>query len=391
MKFRSWCREAFGLKTIRKKVFLLSKLTGAVIVLFYLFTYELPVGDDMSFLIWFLLMVGVILLTDYLLGRYITRPVDELNRAAGRMAKLDFSKPCSIKSRDEFGELSGNLNTMAENLQRALFQLERTNAELEQTNSQLEQANGRLEQINGQLEQANSRLEVDVLQEKRRLEERKELADNLSHEMKTPLGIIRAYAEGLQDTGEEEKWRYAQVIIGETERMNRMLTALLELSAMEAGAVRLASERIRFVEFTETEAGRLLMDLPDRDFLLEYELPDREYGIYADRAKLEQVLDNLIGNAKKHVAGGGTIRVTLTREEGRLRFGIYNQGERLGEEEMSHIWDKFYRAEKDRTGGNGLGLAITAGILRMHGWEYGVRNIEQGVEFFFYLPIEEDA
>ncbi|WP_455619765.1 ATP-binding protein [Eisenbergiella sp.] len=370
MKLRSWCREAFGLQTIRKKVFLLSKLTGAVIVLFYLFTSELPVGDNMSFLIWFLLMIGVILLTDYLLGRYITRPVDELNRAAGRMAKLDFSKPCSIKSRDEFGELSGNLNTMAVNLQQALYQLE---------------------QINGKLEQANCRLEADVLQEKRRLEERRELADNLSHEMKTPLGIIRAYAEGLQDTGEEEKWRYAQVIIGETERMNRMLTELLELSAMEAGAVWLAQERIHFVEFTETEAGRLLMDLPDRDFLLEYELPDREYEIYADRAKLEQVLDNLIGNAKKHVTGGGTIRVTLTREENRLRFGIYNQGERLREEEMSHVWDKFYRAESDRTGGNGLGLAITAGILRMHGWEYGVHNMEQGVEFFFYLPTETEA
>ena len=92
MKLRNWCRDNFGMHTIRKRVFFLSKLAGGAIVLFYLFTSVLPVGQDAAFLIWFLLMLGVILLVDYLLGRFITRPVDELNEAAGRMAGLEIGR-----------------------------------------------------------------------------------------------------------------------------------------------------------------------------------------------------------------------------------------------------------------------------------------------------------
>lgn len=360
MKLWTWCRKNFGLQTIRKRIFFLSKLCGGVIVLFYLLTSGLPVGQGTAFLIWFLLMLGVILLVDYLLGRFITRPVDELNEAAAHMADLDFSRPCGLKGTDEFGMLSRNLTTMADNLQKAL----------------------------SQLEEANGRLEAEVDQEKRRVAEHKDLADHLSHEMKTPLGIIRAYAEGLQDTGEEEKRnRYIQVIIGETERMNRMITSLLELSAMEAGAARLTCGLIGFVEFTETEAGRLLMDLPSKEFVLEYRLPAEEYRVWADKGKMEQVLDNLIGNAGKHVCPGGIIRVTLDKEEEYLRFGVYNQGESIGEQELSRIWDKFYRIGGKRTQGAGLGLAIAAGILKLHGWQYGARNREEGVEFYFYAPL----
>ncbi|ODM10898.1 two-component sensor histidine kinase [Eisenbergiella tayi] len=362
MKLRNWCRDNFGMHTIRKRVFFLSKLAGGTIVLFYLFTSVLPVGQDAAFLIWFLLMLGVILLVDYLLGRFITRPVDELNEAAGRMAGLDFSRPCELKSTDEFGMLSQNLNTMADNLENAL---------------------SRLEAING-------RLETEVEREKRRVAERKELADNLSHEMKTPLGVIRAYAEGLQDTGEEEKRKqYAQVIIGETERMNRMITSLLELSAMDAGAVQLAPVLFGFVEFTETEAGRLLMDLPWKEFELEYRLPAMEYQVCADKGKMEQVLDNLIGNARKYVSPGGILRITLEKEEGFLRFGVYNEGDCIREEDLPRVWDKFYRVGGRSTEGAGLGLAIAAGILELHGWKYGVRNREKGVEFYFFAPIED--
>lgn len=128
MKLWMWCRKNFGLQTIRKRIFLLSKLCGGVIVLFYLLTSGLPVGQGAAFLIWFLLMLGVILLVDYLLGRFITRPVDELNEAAAHMAELDFSRPCGLKGTDEFGMLSHNLNTMADNLQKALSSWRRQTA-----------------------------------------------------------------------------------------------------------------------------------------------------------------------------------------------------------------------------------------------------------------------
>ncbi len=144
------------------------------------------------------------------------------------------------------GGLSKSLNIMAQNLQQSF----------------------------AKLEEANDKLEQDVEQKRRLLTERKELADNLSHEMKTPLGVIRAYAEGLQDeTDEAKRQKYSEVIISETERMSSLITTLLDLSALENGATQLHPERFDFVEFLETVAGRLLIDTPDADFDLQYELP----------------------------------------------------------------------------------------------------------------------
>ena len=159
------------------------------------------------------------------------------------------------------------------------------------------------------LERANSRLEKDVEQERILLAERKELADSLSHEMKTPLGIIRAYAEGYQDEEDEiKKQRYAEIIISETERMNNLITTLLDLSALETGAVQLSPERFDFVELLETVAGRLLIDTPDVNFELQYELPDIKVFVHTDRLRMEQVLNNLIINAKKNIQPGGILK-----------------------------------------------------------------------------------
>ena len=193
------------------------------------------------------------------------------------MANLDFSVPCAVSSADEFGELSISLNTMAENLQQAL----------------------------SRLEDANTQLERDVEKERLLLAERKELVDSLSHEMKTPLGIVRAYAEGLQDeTDEAKKQKYAQVIVSEVERMNDLIVTLLDLSALESGAANLAITRFDFVELVETVAGRLLVDTPDADFELQYELPEQKVFVQADIKRMEQVLGNLIVNAKKNVHPG---------------------------------------------------------------------------------------
>ena len=160
--------SAFQLTTIRKKTLLLSKLMGGTIVLFYLLTSELPADSSLSFLIWFCLMAAVIICVDILLGRLISTPLNEINREAERMAHLDFTARCRINSNDEFGRLSQSLNTMSANLQDALQKLE----------------------------QANIQLEKDVQKERLLQAQRKELTDNLSHQMKTPLGLIRAYTEG---------------------------------------------------------------------------------------------------------------------------------------------------------------------------------------------------
>ena len=352
-------KEAFSLRTVRKKIVMLSKLAGIVLIFSYILSTRLPVGEDISLLIWlgfvFLLVSGI----DFFMGHFISKPISELNTSAKYMADLDFSIPCGVSSADEFGELSSSLNTMAENLQQALARLEDANAQLEQ----------------------------DVEKERRLLTERKELVDSLSHEMKTPLGIIRAYAEGLQDETEEaKKQKYAQVIVSEVERMNDLIVTLLDLYALESGAAQLNVTRFDFVELVETVAGRLLADAPDADFNLQYDLPEQKVFVQMDRKRMEQVLGNLIVNAKKNVQPGGVLRLELVECGGMLNFSAFNQGQPIPADALPKIWAKFYRDSSAGYSGSGLGLSIVAQILSMQNLPYGAENQADGVRFWFSIP-----
>ena len=213
-------------------------------------------------------------------------------------------------------------------------------------------------------------------------------SDGLSHEMKTPLGVIRAYAEGLQDEPDAlKRQKYSDVIISETERMSSLITTLLDLSALENGATQLYPERFDFVEFVETVAGRLLIDAPDACFDLQYELPEHPVYVNTDKRRMEQVLDNLIVNAKRNVQSNGTLRLLLKENDDILDFSIFNQGLPIPPEDLPKIWTKFYRDKNSKYSGSGLGLAIVAQILSMQNLSYGVKNQPGGVEFHFAVPI----
>ncbi|MDE6363615.1 MAG: HAMP domain-containing protein, partial [Lachnospiraceae bacterium] len=148
--------------TIRKKILLASKLMGVILVLSYVFSTRLPFGKDVSLMIWLLFVAALICVIDLWMARFISKPVSELNDAAGHIANFDFSQPCRVAGHDEFGELSHSLNVMAGSLRKAFEELEHANAKLEQ----------------------------DVEQKTRLLAARKELVDTLSHEMQTPLGVV---------------------------------------------------------------------------------------------------------------------------------------------------------------------------------------------------------
>ena len=352
-------KDSFSLRTVRKKIIMVSKIAGIILIISYIISTRLPIEQDFAFLLWLCFVTLLVLAVDYLMGRFISKPIDKLCGAARKMAQLDFSSSCEVRTNDEFGELSQNLNKMSQNLQQAL----------------------------SQLQAANYQLEKEVEQEKRLLEERKELVDNLSHEMKTPLGVIRAYAEGLQDeTDETKRQKYSEVIVEETERMSNLITTLLDLSALENGASQLRPERFDFVEFLETVAGRLLIDSPDADFELQYELPEHPVYVKADKGRMEQVLDNLIVNAKRNVHPGGILKLSLKENGNTLDFSIFNQGLPIPKENLSKIWTKFYRDRNSKYNGSGLGLAIVAQILSMQNLPYGAANQPGGVTFYFSIP-----
>ncbi len=353
-------KEPFSLRTVRKKIIMISKIAGIVLMISYLISIRIPLEEDVSFLLWVIFIILLIIVIDYLLGRFISDPICKICEMAHRAARLDFSLPCKVTSKDEFGELAKNLNKMSENLQDTLKKLEN----------------------------ANVQLEKDVQRERKLLEERKELTERLSHEMKTPIGVIRAYAEGIQDeTDEEKRLKYSEIIISETERMSTLITTLLDLSALESGAVSLIPERFDLVEFVETIAGRLLIDIPETDFELQYELPEDKVFVYTDKQRMEQVLNNFIVNAKKNVAPKGILRLSLVEQDKKLHFSIYNQGASIPPEKLPQIWEKFYRDKNAKYSGSGLGLAIAAQILSMQNLEYGAENLSDGVQFFFSIPI----
>lgn len=353
------------LNSVRKKVFFLSKLSGGMIVLFYLITTRLPLKNNSSFLLWFLLLIAVILFTDFLLGLLISKPLAEINHTASLMSKLDTSARSRIQTNDEFGELSGHLNLMFENL---IFTLK-------------------------ELETAKNQLEQDILREHFLLTQRQELADSLSHEMKTPLGIIRAYTDGLREESDETKRQeYLDVISAATGRMNSMIISLLDLSALEAGAAVLTEECFDFVELVETTAGRLLLDAPNADFTLSYDLPEEKILVLADRSRMEQVLNNVILNAKNYTFGGGLIHLSVKRYDGKFKFTVFNEGTSIPEPELPLIWKKFYRASGNnrKNSGSGLGLATVAGILNMYHSDFGIQNKGDGVLFYFdFTPISQ--
>lgn len=349
----------FDFSSVQKKVLMLSKLMGGAIVLFYLLTELLPLRQGAGFWIWLSLLAGVILAVDHILEKLISDPLRRIKDTAKQMAALNFTAVCDIASNDEFGELAQSLNSMSANLRSALENLEA----------------------------ANARLEKDVEKERVLLKQRKELADSLSHEMKTPLGLIRAYAESLSDEPDPEKQRqYRKAILDATERMDGMIVSLLDLSALEAGAAQLHAERFDFVELAETVAGRLLIDVPDANYVFHYELPKERVFVLSDKRRMEQVLGNLIGNAGKYVLAGGEIRLKIKQEEDHLSFSVFNQTAVIDEQELSKIWDRFYRGPDQRHKGSGLGLSIVSQILSMYQVPFGAHNLEDGIEFFFQFP-----
>ncbi|MGG5369340.1 HAMP domain-containing sensor histidine kinase [Enterococcus sp. AZ196] len=326
----------YSIYLINKKVFFLSKLVIGGCLLSYIISSAF--GGWMRDIIFVVLLIVLIVSWDAILRKVVSRPVHEISEAAQRMADLDFSQPCKIHTNDELGTLANNLNKTARNLTHAL-------------------------------------------------EQRKDLADTLSHELKTPLGVIRAYSEGLGEATPEQEESYRQTIIEETEKMAEMINDLLDLSALEAGSTSLSVESFDLVELVEAIAGREFIDSRTTYFELSYSLPEQPIFIIADQKRMRQVLHNFMSNAKKFVTDSGKIHIELTTLKGNAHFLIYNDGPNVS----SDSWNKFQRSKgEENKSGSGLGLTIAAQILTMHQADFGFNNRTAGVEFYFSLPIDNN-
>lgn len=310
-----------------------------------------------------LILVGII--SVWFFSKRLTDPILELALLSDRMADLDFEAKYTSGGCDEIGELGANFNRMSEKLESTICELKC----------------------------ANNRLKEDIEQKEKLEKMRNEFLGNVSHELKTPIALIQGYAEGLKEgVNDDPKDRefYCDVIMDEAAKMNQMVRNLLTLNQLEFG-----DEDIVFERFDLTELIRGI--LQSMEILAEQEgirvifRQEQRVYVWADEFKVEQVVRNYVSNAFHHVDKEKVVEVRIRTEGNKARVTVFNTGAPIAEEDVGHIWEKFYKADKAHTreyGGNGIGLSIVKAIMESFHQKYGVNNYDNGVEFWFELDVQ---
>ena len=320
------------------------------------------------------LMAGFAILIAAVIVSYVSRkftdPILELNDIAKKMSNLDFSHKYRIKDvDDEINNLGRSINVMSDKLERTINQLRNSNIELEKD-----------------------------IEEKSKIDEmRKSFISDVSHELKTPIALIQGYSEGLLEnvnTDEESRKFYAEVILDETNKMDKLVKQLLELMKLEYGKRQFNDKKFNIVEVEKEVVRKSKVMLEEKKVKIEFNLSE-EINVFADDFYIEQVISNYITNAIKHVKeidGKKVISIVneVNIEKNKVRVKIFNTGENIAEEHINRIWNRFYKVDESRNrtdGGTGIGLSFVKAIMNNYGNRYGVTNKEDGVEFYFDLDL----
>lgn len=215
---------------------------------------------------------------------------------------------------------------------------------------------------------------------------RRELLANVSHDLRTPLTMIKGYSEVMRDLPGENTPENAQIIADEASRLTDLVNDLLDLSRLEAGVVALDKS-----SFDLTAAIRSMLHRYDK--LAGYHFPfyaDRNITVFADELKISQVVYNLVNNAVTYIGEDHTVTLRQTEENGMVRISVTDTGEGIPADKLRDIWERYYKVDKEHKRaqvGTGLGLSIVKNILDLHGGAYGVESaLGQGSTFWFELP-----
>ncbi len=262
---------------------------------------------------------------------------------------------------------------------------------------ELAETNTELETINRELEQAYR--ELSAMEQSRRM-----LFGNISHELGTPLTSIQGYVKGILDGIERfQDRKYLQRIYDKTIYLHRIIRDLFELSKLEARQIRFEFQQLELLPFIESLRHKYASDVELHGLRFDCAMPEPEAfeaaAVRIDPLRIEQVVNNFITNAVKFTGPGGTILLSvqldrLSITEGRVRVRIQDTGPGIDEEDLPHVFDRFYRGQasrKSRAEGAGLGLSICQEIIRYHDGEIGATSrLGEGSAFFFTLPVDFD-
>ena len=280
----------------------------------------------------------------FLLTRQILKPIKKMRTAAKSIASGNFRERIPVTSADEIGQLAQSFNSMIQSLD--------------------------------ELEKMRASFISDV-----------------SHELRTPMTIIGGFVEGILDgtIAEEEKAKYLDIVLSEIKRLSRLVNDLLESSRLEQGKIK--------IEKTNVDMNRIAAEciiayeksLTDKKINVNLELDEEECFALADKDAIKRVMINLIDNAIKFTPEGGDIEVTTEKTNGKVKVSVKNSGEGISEDELRHIWERFYKSDKSRSfdkKGVGLGLHIVKTIISQHGGEIYAES-EEGSFARFTFILEE--
>ena len=278
------------------------------------------------------------------------------------MTRIDFEAKYSGKGKNEISLLGDNINVLSETLYETIKELKT----------------------------ANNELQKDIEKKNRTDEMRKEFLANVSHELKTPIALIQGYSEGLKEginDDAESRAFYCDVIMDEAAKMNQMVKKLMTLNQLEFGYDVVSMERFDIVLLIRNyiQSAGILTKQNDISVRMACETP---LYVWGDEFKTEEVFANYFSNAVNHCEGERVIEIRFDQMGNKVRIEVFNTGERIPEESMPHLWEKFYKVDKARTrayGGSGVGLSIVKAIMESMNQGYGVRNDENGVAFWFEL------
>lgn len=286
-----------------------------------------------------------------------TKPIKAIQSQVKKISDQDFSSELEINTGDELENLGNDVNILSSKLETALEELH----------------------------ERNKQLELDI-------QAQRSFISNASHELRTPLSLIKGYADELNSgyiSDTEQQKIYHNIISEESTKIKRLLNEMLDLSRLESGRMDINKEEFKVNELINSFFEKYAGFVKENNLNIELKLREDLICIH-DVMRFEQILANYISNASKYSDSKKHIIISSDAIDGNARVSVFNYGSQIDEDSIEHIWDGFYKADNSRTRKDdsyGLGLSIVKAIQQVAGYEYGVINHEDGVEFWFDIKL----
>lgn len=305
---------------------------------------------------YFVYIIAFVLLLTILASIYysikIARPLLRINNTTRKIANLDFSERIEYHSKDEIGDLSQNINLLSNTLHSHITQLHQ-----------------------------------DIEKEKQLENTRKEFISGVSHELKTPLSIMKSCISILKDgVATHKKDYYFEAMEKEVDKMDLLIVDMLELAKYESGTYKMKMEPFFIDEAINQICNQLILDIEKKKLIVHKELTSIE--VLANQHRIEQVITNFMTNAIRYTPEHEYIYISTSIVDEQVKVCVENKGSHIPKDQLERVWERFYRVDTSRQrseGSTGLGLAISKNILDLHDVQYGVMNTSDGVLFYFYL------